>query len=77
LFGPLYRFYSAQVIPRVGGLLTGRRSAYEYFHRTTSEFPCGPAFVALMKNTERFSSVRALSLTGGIAFVYVGTVGEP
>src|SRR5882762_9631681 len=26
LFGPLYRFYSAHVIPRVGGLLTGRRS---------------------------------------------------
>ena len=77
LFGPLYRFYSAHVIPRIGGWLTGKRSAYEYFHRTSSEFPSGPAFVALMENTERFSSVRARSLTGGIAHVYVGTVGKP
>jgi len=77
LFGPLYRFYSAHVIPRIGGWLTGKRSAYEYFHRTSSEFPSGPAFVALMENTERFSSVRARSLTGGIAHVYIGTVGKP
>jgi demethylmenaquinone methyltransferase / 2-methoxy-6-polyprenyl-1,4-benzoquinol methylase len=77
LFGPLYRFYSAHVIPRIGGWLTGRRDAYEYFHRTSSEFPCGPAFVALMENTERFSSVSARPLAFGIAYVYVGTVGEP
>ncbi len=77
LFGPIYRFYSAHVIPRIGGWLTGRRYAYEYFHRTSSEFPCGPAFVALMENTERFSAVRAQRLMGGIAYVYVGTVGEP
>ena len=77
MFGALYRFYSAHVIPRLGGLVTGERYAYEYFHRTSSEFPCGPAFVALMQNTERFSSVRARRLHGGIAYVYVGTVGEP
>ncbi len=77
LFGPLYRFYSAHVIPRIGGWLTGKRHAYEYFHRTSSEFPSGPAFVALMENTERFSSVRARRLTCGIAYVYIGTVGEP
>ena len=77
LFGPVYRFYSAHVIPRIGGWLTGKRSAYEYFHRTSSEFPAGPAFVAMMENTERFSSVRLRRLTMGIAYVYVGTVGEP
>jgi demethylmenaquinone methyltransferase/2-methoxy-6-polyprenyl-1,4-benzoquinol methylase len=77
LFGPLYRFYSAHVIPRIGGVLTGKRYAYEYFHRTSSEFPCGPAFVALMQNTERFSSVRARRLSYGIAYVYVGIVAEP
>src|SRR2546426_375321 len=43
LFGPLYRFYSANVIPWIGGLLTGERHAYEYFHRTSSDFPCGAA----------------------------------
>jgi len=77
LFGPLYRFYSAHVIPRVGGFLTGKRYAYEYFHRTSSEFPSGPAFVALMENTERFARVWSRPLTLGIAHVYVGTVAEP
>ena len=77
LFGPLYRFYSARVIPRIGGWITGKRSAYEYFHRTSSEFPCGASFIALMESTGRFSSVRARRLTGGIAHVYVGTVGTP
>ena len=74
VFGPLYRFYSSQVIPRVGGWLTGKRYAYEYLNRTSSEFPCGDAFVALMESTARFSSVRSRSLTGGIVHVYVGTV---
>jgi len=77
LFGPLYRSYSANVIPLIGGLMTGKRSAYEYFHRTSSEFPSGRAFVALMENTGRFSKVAARSLTGGIAYVYVGIVGAP
>ena len=77
LFGPLYRFYSAHVIPRIGGWLTGKRDAYEYFHRTSSEFPSGSAFVALMENSERFSHVRSRSLTFGIAHVYVGVVGKP
>jgi len=77
LFGPIYRFYSAHVIPRIGGWLTGKRHAYEYFHRTSSEFPSGRAFVALMENSERFSAVRSRSLTFGIAHVYVGTVGTP
>jgi len=77
VFGPMYRFYSAHVIPSIGGWLTGKRYAYEYFHRTSSEFPAGPAFVALMENTERFSDVRSRPLMGGIAHVYVGTVGDP
>ncbi|HYR53234.1 MAG TPA: bifunctional demethylmenaquinone methyltransferase/2-methoxy-6-polyprenyl-1,4-benzoquinol methylase UbiE [Candidatus Dormibacteraeota bacterium] len=75
LFGPLYRFYSASILPQIGGWLTGERRAYEYLHRTSSSFPSGEAFVAMMRGTRRFTDVRARSLTGGIAYVYVGTVG--
>lgn len=77
LFGPAYRFYSTHVIPRIGGWLTGERHAYEYLHRTSSAFPSGPAFLALMESTGRFSAVRARPLSGGIAHVYVGAVGAP
>ena len=74
LFGPLYRLYSHRVLPRLGGLLTGDRAAYEYLDRTSSRFPAGEAFVSLLRETRAFSDVRLHSLTGGVAFVYVGTV---
>ena len=74
LFGPLYRFYSHRVLPRLGGLLSGDRSAYEYLDRTSSHFPAGEAFTSLMRSTGRFSAVESRPLTGGVAYVYVGRV---
>jgi len=74
LFGPLFRWYSRHVIPRVGGLLSGRRDAYEYLDRTAAEFSAGERFVDLMRSTGAFASVAAYPLTGGVAYVYVGEV---
>ncbi len=74
LFGPLYRLYSRQILPRLGGFLTGDRAAYEYLDRTSSRFPAGEAFAALMRATSLFTEVRVHALTGGVAFVYVGEV---
>ena len=76
VFGPLYRFYSGRVLPRVGGWVSGKRGAYEDLHRTSSQFPAGTRFVDLMLGTGRFASVRAHALTGGVAQVYVGVVGR-
>ena len=76
LFGPLYRFYSHQVLPRIGGWLSGDRAAYEYLDRTSSRFPAGDAFTAMMRETRLFEEVEARPLTGGVAFVYVGRVAE-
>lgn len=74
LFGPLYRWYSRAVLPRVGGWISGRRSAYEYLERTSSSFPAGAAFTCLMRSTGVFDDVREHALTGGVAYVYVGRV---
>lgn len=74
LFGPLYRFYSRRVLPRVGGWVTGKRDAYEYLHRTSTEFPSGERFLAMMRETRRIGEVRTRSLGGGIALVYAGQV---
>jgi demethylmenaquinone methyltransferase/2-methoxy-6-polyprenyl-1,4-benzoquinol methylase len=73
-WGALYRFYSRALMPRVGGLLTGNRSAYAYLPRTAAAFPGGERFLALMDEAGTFSARRARSLSGGIAFVYVGDV---
>jgi demethylmenaquinone methyltransferase/2-methoxy-6-polyprenyl-1,4-benzoquinol methylase len=76
LFGPLYRLYSRRVLPVLGGLLSGDRSAYEYLDRTSSSFPAGREFAERMRATGAFGSVRFHPLTGGVAYVYVGEVGE-
>jgi demethylmenaquinone methyltransferase / 2-methoxy-6-polyprenyl-1,4-benzoquinol methylase len=74
VWGALYRFYSRVLMPAVGGLLTGNRSAYAYLPRTAAAFPAGERFLALMDQAGTFSARRARSLSGGIAFVYVGEV---
>ena len=77
LFGPAYRFYSGTILPRIGGWLSGQRSAYEYLDRTSSRFPAGKRFAAMMLGTGAFRDVRGHALTGGVAYVYVGEVGAP
>lgn len=74
MFGALFRFYSRHVMPRIGGLLTGNRAAYEYLPKTSAAFACGDAFLALMDQADSFSERTARPLTFGTAFVYVGTV---
>jgi len=71
-FGALFRVYSRQVMPAIGGLLTGNRAAYEYLPRTAAAFPAGERFVALMAESQAFSSAEAHPLTFGTAYVYRG-----
>jgi demethylmenaquinone methyltransferase/2-methoxy-6-polyprenyl-1,4-benzoquinol methylase len=72
--GMLYGMYSRYVIPFIGGLITGNRKAYEYLPTTAAAFPCREAFTDLMTSTGRLTKCTYRELTGGIAFLYVGTV---
>jgi demethylmenaquinone methyltransferase / 2-methoxy-6-polyprenyl-1,4-benzoquinol methylase len=74
LWGAVYRLYARALMPAVGGLLTGNRAAYAYLPRTAAAFPAGERFLALMDEAAVFSARRAVSLSGGIAYVYVGEV---
>lgn len=74
LWGRCYRLYARHVIPFIGGIVTGRRAAYEYLPRTAAAFPAGERFLDLMRQAAVFESVSARSLTGGVAYVYVGVV---
>lgn len=71
LRGP-YRFYLNRVLPRVAGLLTGQRDAYDYLSKSVGDFPSGERMVSLLKEC-RFSEATAEALSFGIASVYVGT----
>ncbi len=69
-----YQFYSKYVMPTVGGWISGNRDAYTYLPETSAKFPAGKAFLDLMEASDKFSQKESVSLTGGIAYVYVGTV---
>jgi demethylmenaquinone methyltransferase/2-methoxy-6-polyprenyl-1,4-benzoquinol methylase len=71
---PFYGFYSNVVLPAVGGLISGKKDAYDYLNETAGEFPCRDEFLALMEEAGTFESCSYDSLTGGICFLYTGTV---
>ncbi|MCX6140400.1 MAG: bifunctional demethylmenaquinone methyltransferase/2-methoxy-6-polyprenyl-1,4-benzoquinol methylase UbiE [Candidatus Kapabacteria bacterium] len=74
IMGLTYRWYSKNVIPLIGGMVTGHRKAYEYLPTTAAAFPCREEFLELMRSTGRLVDCRYRELTGGIAFLYIGTV---
>lgn len=69
-----YLFYQKYWMPFIGGLLSGNRDAYVYLPKTSAAFPAGKDFLALMDKTGVFKECKAYSLTGGIAYIYIGTV---
>jgi demethylmenaquinone methyltransferase / 2-methoxy-6-polyprenyl-1,4-benzoquinol methylase len=64
-----YRLYFSHILPRLGGLLTGRPSAYRYLPRSVDDFPEGEELMSLMRDAG-FIEVRARRLSGGIATLY-------
>lgn len=71
---PFFTFYSRIIIPLLGGMISGKRDAYEYLTRTSAAFPTGDEFLALMDQTGMYADRRTVALTGGIAYLYIGIV---
>jgi demethylmenaquinone methyltransferase/2-methoxy-6-polyprenyl-1,4-benzoquinol methylase len=69
-----YTLYQKYWMPFIGGLLSGNRDAYVYLPKTSAAFPAGDSFLQLMDKAGVFSSRKAHSLTGSIAFAYIGIV---
>src|ERR1041385_6239361 len=49
LLGKLYGFYFRRVLPRIGGLISGVRSAYEYLPASVHKFPAPQQMLARME----------------------------
>lgn len=69
-FAGLYNFYSKNILPKIGGVITGDTDAYQYLQDSSAEFPCAEGFLKWAEDTRRFSRVEYRSLTGGIAYMY-------
>lgn len=69
-----YELYSQYIMPTVGGWISGNKEAYTYLPKTSAEFPAGDKFITLMDRSNSFSHTDYEKLTGGIAYIYIGTV---
>jgi len=71
-FRQAFRFYFSSILPRIGGLVSGSRGAYEYLPDSVSRFPDQEGLAAMMRQIG-FSNVKYKNLTGGIAAIHSGT----
>jgi demethylmenaquinone methyltransferase / 2-methoxy-6-polyprenyl-1,4-benzoquinol methylase len=71
-FRAAFNFYFTRVLPRIGGLVSGSRGAYEYLPDSVSKFPDQRQLAGMMRETG-FDRVEYRNLTGGIAALHTGT----
>ena len=66
-----YRFYTRQVLPRLGRALSGNAEAYQYLPESAAQFPYGDAFLDELR-AAGFTDVVAQPLTLGVVSLYRG-----
>jgi demethylmenaquinone methyltransferase/2-methoxy-6-polyprenyl-1,4-benzoquinol methylase len=71
LFGRLHGFYSRKVLPKLGGLISGSRDAYEYLPQSVGKFP-NPEELAAEMRLAGFAEVRYELMTGGSVSLHLG-----
>ena len=70
LFNALFGFYFVRVLPLLGGIISGSKSAYSYLPNSVQRFPDQQELSRLM-NEVGFSQVSYENLTGGIAALHL------
>lgn len=75
LFGRVYKGYLTHVLPRVGGVLSGDRSAYAYLDDTVQKWPDTETLRMEMAE-DGFVDCTAERLWRGIACLHVGDKGR-
>jgi demethylmenaquinone methyltransferase / 2-methoxy-6-polyprenyl-1,4-benzoquinol methylase len=72
VFAPLFRFYFAHILPRLGTWISGVQGAYQYLHESVSRFPDQEMLAKAMRRAG-FVNVRYRNLMGGVAALHEGT----
>ncbi|MEJ7606041.1 MAG: class I SAM-dependent methyltransferase [Bryobacteraceae bacterium] len=70
-FRSLYGFYSSQVLPRIGSLISGSKDAYTYLPESVRKFPDAEGLAAKMKNAG-YRDVSFELFTFGIVALHLG-----
>lgn len=66
---PLYRFYFTTIVPRIGGRVSGSRSAYDYLPNSVERFPVGGELSSKM-GMAGFCDCAFVRWTGGIVALH-------
>lgn len=66
-----YHAYFHHILPAVGRIVSGHRTAYRYLPRSVANFPVAEELATRMR-AAGFADVRWMSLTLGVAAVHVG-----
>ncbi|HEX3372553.1 MAG TPA: class I SAM-dependent methyltransferase [Edaphobacter sp.] len=69
LTGTLYNLYFKNILPRLGGLISGKPAAYSYLPASVERFPRPPRMLQLIKNAG-FTNASWTSYTFGTAGLY-------
>ena len=65
-----YKLYFLKILPAIGGVVSGKRGAYEYLPASVLRFPPPEQFIQILK-TAGFDTVEHTPLTFGICRMYV------
>jgi demethylmenaquinone methyltransferase/2-methoxy-6-polyprenyl-1,4-benzoquinol methylase len=71
LLGKVYEVYFKSVLPKIGGFISGSKSAYSYLPASVARFPSPPEMLARMQSAG-FSEVSWTPYTFGIAGLFRG-----
>jgi demethylmenaquinone methyltransferase/2-methoxy-6-polyprenyl-1,4-benzoquinol methylase len=75
-FGALFRFYFRRLLPRLGGLISGKRSAYAYLPESVFAF-FEPAELEARMRAAGFATASHRLQTFGVSALHVADVTEP
>ena len=70
-FSFLFDIYFTKVLPLLGGLISGSKSAYQYLPDSVARFPDQKELADIMRKVG-FADVEYQNLTGGIAALHLG-----
>jgi demethylmenaquinone methyltransferase/2-methoxy-6-polyprenyl-1,4-benzoquinol methylase len=71
VFRHLFNFYFRQILPRVGAVISGSRTAYQYLPDSVGRFPAQDELLGLLRSTG-FKNPGYRNLSGGIAALHWG-----
>ena len=69
LWGRIYGWHLASVVPILGGLISGFPEAYRYLHSSIAHFKTQSQMIAMLEDAGLFDC-KARALSGGIVSIY-------